>query len=163
MYFKGFGGNKLKNFKQIIAKQISKATQINEKELETYIETPKDTKNGDYSFPCFRLAKELKKAPPVIANEIKEKLEQEIEENKEIEKIEVVGGYLNFFINKSVLASDNILEIEKVKSLNDEIINMYSNSNEISVKPMRQDQPNNGEYFRGFLYDINWEFPYYDK
>ena len=100
MYFKGFGGNKLKNFKQIIAKQISKATQINEKELETYIETPKDTKNGDYSFPCFRLAKELKKAPPVIANEIKEKLEQEIEANKEIEKIEVVGGYLNFFINK---------------------------------------------------------------
>ena len=90
----------MKNFKQIIAKQISKATQINEKELEIYIETPKDTKNGDYSFPCFRLAKELKKAPPVIANEIKEKLEQEIEENNEIEKIEVVGGYLNFFVNK---------------------------------------------------------------
>ena len=56
---------------------------------------PKDTKNGDYAFPCFRLAKELKKAPPVIANEIKEK----IEINPEIiEKVEIAGGYLNFYI-----------------------------------------------------------------
>lgn len=102
----------MKNFKQIIAKQISKVAKINEKELETYIETPKDTKNGDYSFPCFRLAKELKKAPPVIANEIKEKLEQ-VEENKEIEKIEVVGGYLNFFVNKSVLAQEVLEEVSK--------------------------------------------------
>ena len=101
------------NFKQIIAEQISKVTQINEKELETYIETPKDTKNGDYSFPCFRLAKELKKAPPVIANEIKERLEQETEENKEIEKIEVVGGYLNFFVNKRILAGEVLEEVSK--------------------------------------------------
>ena len=103
------------NFKKIIAEQISKVTQINEKELETYIETPKDTKNGDYSFPCFRLAKELKKAPPVIANEIKEKLEQEIEENKEIEKIEVVGGYLNFFVNKIILAGEVLEEVSKIQ------------------------------------------------
>ena len=60
------------NFKKIIANKIAKATQIEEKELETYIETPKDKTNGDYSFPCFRLAKELKKAPPIIANEINE-------------------------------------------------------------------------------------------
>ena len=105
----------MKDFKKVIAEQISKATQINEKELETYIETPKDTKNGDYSFPCFRLAKELKKAPPVIANEIKEKLEQEIEANKEIEKIEVVGGYLNFFINKSMLAKEVLEEVSKTE------------------------------------------------
>ncbi len=51
----------MKDFKQIIANKISEATQIDEKELVTYIETPKDTKNGDYAFPCFRLAKELKK------------------------------------------------------------------------------------------------------
>ena len=105
----------MKDFKKVIAEQISKATQINEKELETYIETPKNTKNGDYSFPCFRLAKELKKAPPVIANEIKEKLEQEIETNKEIEKIEVIGGYLNFFINKSILAKEVLEEVSKTE------------------------------------------------
>lgn len=99
------------NFKQKIANKISKVIQIEEKELETYLETPKDTKNGDYSFPCFRLAKELKKAPPVIANEIKEKLEQEIEENEEIEKVEVAGGYLNFFINKEILVKEVLNEI----------------------------------------------------
>ena len=111
MEFKGFGGNKLKDFKQIIAKQISKTIDINEEELESYIETPKDSKNGDYAFPCFRLAKELRKAPPAIANEIKEK----IEAVEEIEKIEVAGGYLNFFINKSILTKEVLEEISKAE------------------------------------------------
>ena len=101
----------MKNFKQIIAKQISKTININEKELESYIETPKDSKNGDYAFPCFRLAKELRKAPPVIANEIKEK----IEPVEEIEKIEVAGGYLNFFINKTTLVEEVLREISKTE------------------------------------------------
>ncbi len=51
------------NFKQKIADTIEKVIKIDTKELETYIEIPKDNKNGDYAFPCFRLAKELKKAP----------------------------------------------------------------------------------------------------
>ncbi len=101
----------MKKFKQIIAKQISKTIDINEKELESYIETPKDSKNGDYAFPCFRLAKELRKAPPAIANEIKEK----IEPADEIEKIEVAGGYLNFFINKTILAKEVLEEISKTE------------------------------------------------
>ena len=99
----------MKNFKQIIAKQISKTIGVNEEELASYIETPKDTKNGDYAFPCFKLAKELRKAPPVIANEIKEK----IEITEEIEKVEVAGGYLNFFINKSIVATEVLNEISK--------------------------------------------------
>ena len=90
------------NFKQEIAKTISNVIKLDKQELESYIETPKDSKNGDYAFPCFRLAKELRKAPPAIANEIKEK----IEAVEEIEKIEVAGGYLNFFINKSILTKD---------------------------------------------------------
>ena len=101
----------MKNFKQIIAKQISKIINIDEQELTSYIETPKDTKNGDYAFPCFRLAKELRKAPPVIANEIKEKIEL----TDEIEKVEVAGGYLNFFINKSELAVEVLKEISNVE------------------------------------------------
>ena len=101
------GMNKLKNFKQIIAKQISKTIEINEKELESYIETPKDSKNGDYAFPCFRLAKELRKAPPAIASEIQEK----IEVTDEVEKVEVAGGYLNFFINKATLAGEVLGEM----------------------------------------------------
>ena len=63
------------DFKQEIANTIEKVINIDTKELESYIEIPKDNKNGDYAFPCFRLAKELKKAPGQIASEIKEKIE----------------------------------------------------------------------------------------
>ena len=97
------------NFKEEIAKQIAKASNLDEKELETYIEIPKDVKNGDYSFPCFRLAKELKKAPPQIANEIKEKL---VINETIIEKVEVLGGYLNFYINRQALTKEVLAEME---------------------------------------------------
>ncbi len=96
------------DFKKEIAQKISNATNIDANELETYIEVPKNIENGDYAFPCFRLAKELKKAPPVIANEIKEKIN--IDENL-ITKIEVVGGYLNFYINKNLFTSEVLEKI----------------------------------------------------
>ena len=97
------------DFKEKIAKILADATNLNEKELESYIEMPKDSQNGDYAFPCFRLAKELRKAPPVIANEIKEKIETTPEE---IEKMEVVGGYLNFYINKDIITKEVLNQIE---------------------------------------------------
>ena len=99
-------------FKTKIAEEISNAININKEELEGYIEMPKDSKNGDYAFPCFRLAKELKKAPPMIANEIKEKIK--IDEEL-IEKVEVAGGYLNFYIKKDKLANEVLKEMEEAK------------------------------------------------
>ena len=96
------------DFKKTIAKSIAEAINIDEKELETYIEIPKDTNNGDYAFPCFRLAKELKKAPPMIANDIKNNIK--IDE-KLIEKVEAAGGYLNFYIQQSVMVKDVLEEI----------------------------------------------------
>ena len=96
------------DFKQIIAKAIAEVVNIDEKELETYIEIPKDTNNGDYAFPCFRLAKELKKAPPMIANDIKEKIQID---KAIIEKVEVAGGYLNFYIQQNVMVKDVLEEI----------------------------------------------------
>ena len=100
------------NFKQKIAKMVAEATDLEEKELETYLEIPKDMKNGDYAFPCFRLAKELKKAPPQIANEIKEKMKID---SSLIQKVEVIGGYLNFYINKTVLTKEVLTEIAEKK------------------------------------------------
>ena len=98
------------NFKKEISKNIAKAINLNCEEIEKYIEIPKDGANGDYAFPCFRLAKELKKAPPQIANDIKDKIE--VNANI-IEKMEVAGGYLNFYINKELLAKETIEEISK--------------------------------------------------
>ena len=97
-------------FKEKIADAISNATQIEKQEIEGYIEIPKDDKNGDYAFPCFRLAKTMKKAPQAIAEEIKEKI---LIDDKIIEKIEVLGGYINFYINKTLLAKEVLEELEK--------------------------------------------------
>lgn len=100
------------NFKKYIANSISKVINIEPDELSNYIEIPKDSNMGDYAFPCFRLAKELRKAPPVIANEIKEKIEL----NKDyIEKVEVAGGYLNFYINNQLLIEEVLKEINNKK------------------------------------------------
>ena len=67
-------GKKMTDFKNIIAKAIANATNIGQDEIYGYIEVPKDTSNGDYAFPCFKLAKTLKKAPQQIALELKEKI-----------------------------------------------------------------------------------------
>ena len=100
------------DFKNKIAEEISKTVNIEKEEIETYIETPIDNKNGDYAFPCFRLAKELKKAPPIIANEIKEKIELD---TSIIEDVQVVGGYLNFYINKETITKEVLKEISKTE------------------------------------------------
>lgn len=96
------------DFEKIIAEAISNVTNIEEEKLITFIEIPKDTTNGDYAFPCFKLAKELKKAPQIIAEEIKSKIELD---NNLIREIVVIGGYLNFYINTQVLATEVLQEI----------------------------------------------------
>ena len=97
------------DFKNIIAEAISKAVNLGREEIYGYIEVPKDTQNGDYAFPCFKLAKSLKKAPPLIAKDISEKIE--IDKNKIVE-ISIVGGYLNFYINKDLLTQEVLEQVE---------------------------------------------------
>lgn len=59
------------DYKKQICESIAKLTNLNCEELIKYIEIPPNSEMGDYTFPCFKLAKELHKAPPVIANEIR--------------------------------------------------------------------------------------------
>ena len=106
------------DFKEVIAEEISKTVDIDKEELKSYIEVPKDSAMGDYAFPCFRLAKELKKAPPMIAEEIKTKLQ--VDESI-IEKIEIVGGYINFYVNNTKM-------VEEVLNEYDEKREQYGNS-----------------------------------
>ena len=107
------------DFKEIIAKSIKEVlknqnneklnqSQISLNDLKGYIEKPNNKENGDYAFPTFRLAKSLKKSPQIIANDIKETIKIE---NDKIEKMEVVGGYLNFFVNKKLLTKEVLKEI----------------------------------------------------
>ena len=96
------------DFKENIAQKISEVTNIEKEELKTYIERPPNSDLGDYAFPCFKLAKSLRKAPPVIASEIKEAIKLD---DGSIEKIEIVGGYLNIYINKASLAETVLKEV----------------------------------------------------
>ncbi len=52
---------------------------------------------GDFALPCFQFAKELKKAPQLIAQDLSKK----IKPNTWVAKIVPQGAYVNFFLNKS--------------------------------------------------------------
>ena len=100
------------DFKSYIAEAISKVTNIDKKEIKSYVEIPKDETNGDFAFPCFRLAKELKQAPVNIANNIKDNIE--IDSNI-ISKVDVVNGFLNFYIANECLAKETIQKFDAQK------------------------------------------------
>ena len=100
------------DFKEKIAEEINKVLEISKEELETYIEIPKDTKMGDYALPCFKLAKQMKKSPVMIAEEIKSKIEMP---NEYISKIETVNGFLNIFVNNELLIQDLLKQMEEQK------------------------------------------------
>lgn len=103
----------MKNEVVNILKDSIKKIGINEKiDILSLIEKPKDFHNGDFAFPCFSLAKELKISP----TEISKKIRQEIEIIPEIfEEIQVSGPYLNFYLNRKVLVQNLIKEIKKEK------------------------------------------------
>lgn len=105
----------MKDFKQIIAEEIEKATNIKSEQILSNIGVPKDASNGDYAFPCFSLAKELKKSPVAIAEEIKEKISQNLENIKEISEVSAVNGFLNFKLNKNQITQEVIDEFDNEK------------------------------------------------
>lgn len=74
--------------------------------LTGLVEVPRDKSMGDYAFPCFRLAKVFRKAPPMIASEIEGPLKQALNEDAMLADVVAVGPYLNFRVNKAELAAE---------------------------------------------------------
>ena len=98
-------------FKEELITLIAKKSKISKENIENAISTPPDPKLGDFAFPCFMLAKEWKTPP----NEAAKKLKKCLEVPDFIEKVEVAGPYLNFFIDKTVLAKEVLSEIQLQK------------------------------------------------
>lgn len=96
------------DFKKEIARIVSEQVEsLSQEDVEALIEIPPSYDMGDYAMPCFKLAKAFRKAPNLIAQEIVELLD-----GKEyFEKIESVGPYVNFFIDKKVLAKTVLEEV----------------------------------------------------
>ncbi len=91
------------NEKLTVASLIAKALgELDGSNYVKFLETPPDRKMGDLAFPCFQLAKTLRKAPPMIAKDLCEKIEAAGTPDL-VEKVQVVGGYLNFFLNRTAV------------------------------------------------------------
>ena len=80
------------DFKEHIIEKIVDITGLEREVVEKSVEVPPDEKMGDIAFPCFPLAKVMRKAPPIIAQELAEKMSGD----DMIEKAQAAGGYLNF-------------------------------------------------------------------
>jgi arginyl-tRNA synthetase len=114
------------NLKEEIAKLISEqVADLTEEEIRGMIETPQDQKMGDYAFPCFRLAKVLRKAPPLIAKDIADT----IRDNDIFSDVQQVNAYVNMFISKEEFVEE---VVEEVMAKGDE----YGRSNVGEGKPV---------------------------
>ena len=100
------------DYKKEIAKIIGSIVKIDDKEIKKMVEKPANNEMGDFSFPCFKLAKELKKSPMIIAQEICEKMKLDAEV---FEDIEIVNGYINFFVNKERIIKEVLEEVSNKK------------------------------------------------
>lgn len=94
---------------QALHEQISESMSV--KDIFNLLEKPKSVEHGDVAFPAFSLAKVYRKAPQQIATELGKKVTSPI-----VEKVEVVGPYLNFFLNKKIISADVLQEILKQKN-----------------------------------------------
>lgn len=83
-----------------IANSIAAVCGVAADEIAAAIEVPANSDMGDYAYPCFKLAKVLRKAPPLIAQEIGEKLQLPVG----ISEMKIVGAYINFFTDKPYYA-----------------------------------------------------------
>lgn len=99
------------NIKKLIAENIDLNLDV---DLEKLIIESISADKGDYCLPCFALAKTMHMAPMLIANEISTK----VKPNKLIDHVEVVAGYVNFFLNKTEIAREVLNEFNGEASFN---------------------------------------------
>lgn len=90
--------------KSLIAKVLKSFLEVSKEDIEKLIEIPQNDSFGDFAFPCFSLAKVLKKSPLEISQDLVIKIRRTLP--KEISNVDFKGGYVNFFIDKKILARD---------------------------------------------------------
>ena len=105
------------NNKDIVSKAIYDVVKddLTMEQVEKLLENPKSADHGDVAFPAFSLAKIYRKAPQQIAADLAEKID-----STNFEKIEVVGPYLNFFMNKAMISKEVLASVVKEKERSEE-------------------------------------------
>ncbi|HEN0927185.1 TPA: arginine--tRNA ligase [Streptococcus agalactiae] len=93
--------------KHLIASEIQKVVpDMEQSAILSLLETPKNSSMGDLAFPAFSLAKTLRKAPQIIASDIAEQIKSD-----QFEKVEAVGPYVNFFLDKAAISSQVLKQV----------------------------------------------------
>lgn len=107
----------MNNFKNTVASDLLSCISgltadinLTKQDILDMFEYPPDSSLGDIAFPCFKLSRILRKAPPVIAKEISEALKSDV-----ISKAEAVNGYLNIFVSNEYLLNNVLFKIEEEK------------------------------------------------
>lgn len=101
------------DFKDKIAAIIGEhMPEISLEEIRDNLELPTDAKLGDYAFPCFKLAKVMRKSPAIIASELAEKLEG----NPLFEKVESVSAYVNMFLDRGEFSKEVLKNVAQMKT-----------------------------------------------
>ena len=101
------------NFKELIAKEISKNVDLDEKNIMEFIEIPPSKEMGDYAFPCFKLAKVLKKSPIEIAKDLKENINFENNEISNIDVTNVNEKVVSELLQKIISVGNNLGQIQR--------------------------------------------------
>lgn len=96
--------------KEIVVDLITGSVSLAREEIFNLVEVPPKLEMGDYAFPCFSLAKKLKKNPLAIAEDLVEKFRRNLP--KEISGVDFKGGYVNFFIDKKYLVEKVLNEVK---------------------------------------------------
>lgn len=86
------------SFRDDIAQAVAAAAQIPVQDANSMLEVPPSQDMGDFALPCFKLAKVLRKAPPMIADMLK----AQITLPAMVDRVESVKGYLNFYLNRTL-------------------------------------------------------------
>ncbi|WP_459128918.1 arginine--tRNA ligase [Guggenheimella bovis] len=97
----------MKKFMDVVATLLAEELKefMTLEEVQANLVVNKESEKGDIAFPCFKLAKAMRKSPVMIASELKEKI------HSDLFRLEAVQGYLNFFIDREHLAKDIIEEV----------------------------------------------------
>ena len=99
------------DFKENIAKELEKKDiGLTFDEIYKLIEIPPQDNMGDYSFPCFSLARTMRKNPAIIAEELASSLDL-----KAFEKIENLNAYVNFYVDRKMFEEETLNEIIEKK------------------------------------------------
>jgi arginyl-tRNA synthetase len=98
--------------KENIAKAAADAAGLDYKDILDMLEVPPDSNMGDLALPCFRMAKLLRLSPQKIAQDLHSKMERP----EGVSKVELQGGYVNFFFDRSAFARDTLSTVDSAEA-----------------------------------------------